>query len=175
MDNYLIEYSKRANEIIKKYDNYKQMVKDGTVNIPEVNKCLSEYFSISTFLIEEYERKSLEYELFKESFDQWYSEKYVEIRERFNTIDLASGKWLSKHEIDSYVRQKYKNEYSEYKYKLLVLNREVATLRRICDTFKKMDNIFSTLSNNQRAEMKAYSLENRMNNNEETTIRRKRS
>jgi hypothetical protein len=162
-DNFLVEYTKRANDIIAKYDNYKSMVKDGTVSIPEVNNCLAEFYSISSFLIAEHGRKALELNLLQDSFDQWYSEKYISIKERFNKVDLAAAKWMSKQEIEAYMRVENAVEHRNKKFELITLGSEVSTLQRLCDTYKKMDNIFSTLSNNQRAELKAYSLDNRMN------------
>ena len=161
---YIVEYTKRAEETLAMYADYKHMVKKGNVDIPEVNKCLAEFFTVSKFLIAEYERKMTQYELVKADFDMWYADKFIDVRNKYNTNDLTKSKWLSKDEIKMNVMKENREEYQIKHKELLILEREVSTLRRLNDTYKKMDGIFQTLSYNQRADLKAYSLPNRMNN-----------
>lgn len=161
--NYIIEYTKRANDIISRYSKYKDIVKNGDVQIAEVNNALADYISINSFLLEEYEKKILLYNLKKDNFDNWFAEKFIDIRNKNNTDNKATTKWLSKQEIEMIIRIDYKEEFSEKNGELILLDREVSTLRRLCETYKKMDTIFQTLSNNARQEMKSLSLENRMN------------
>ena len=163
IDQYKINYVDYAEDMIKRYSKHREIVKNGNVDIKETNQSLSDYKAVNDFLIYEYEKKSLELDLKRSNFDQWYSEKYMESRAKLNPDTLAGTKWASTKEIDMHVRVHNKEEYRELNEELIILNREVATLRRLCDSYKRMDGIFQTLSANHRNSLKAWSIDNRMN------------
>jgi len=178
-DKALTNYVLYAEEMLEKYSQYRELVKNGNISIVEVNNAMSDYKGVNDFLIAEYERKALEYDLKKTHFDQWYGDKYIEIREEKNKESLAASKWMSKEEIKYYIISRNRYEYNEKNEELIILYREVATLRRLCDSYKRMDGIFQTLSNNHRYELKGGTLQNRMNTDydqkyEETNIRKTR-
>ena len=157
------DYVLYAQNMLEKYAKYRELVKEGNINILEINNAMSDYKGVNDFLIAEYERKALEYDLKKSEFDTWFSNKYIEIREEKNKENLAASKWISKEEIKMYIITRYEFEYKDKNEELIILNREVATLRRLLDSYKRMDGIFQTLSNNHRFEIKGGTLPNRMN------------
>lgn len=163
IDKAKINYVEYAEDMINRYSRQRKIVKEGNVNIGETNQSLSDYKAVNDFLIYEYEKKSLELDLKKSNFEQWYSEKYYEAREKLNPVSLTASKWASTKEIEMYIKVHNKEEYKELNEELIILNREVATLRRLCDSYKRMDGIFQTLSANYRQSNKSLSLENRMN------------
>lgn len=163
MNKAIDKYIEYANSIIEKYSQHNKIVKDGNISLLELNNALCEYLNVYTVLTIEYEKLDLEYQFEKAKFNEWYDEKWVNIRNELNPIDLPASKWVGKQEIDSTLKVRFKDEFRLYNTALIIKEKEVALLRRIVDGYKKMDSILQTLAYNYRGELKAIGLEDRAN------------
>jgi hypothetical protein len=162
--NQIIEnYIQFVQETIEKYKQNVDLVGNGYLTPDMINEALANYSAVLFSLTAEYQRiKAQTYEK-RLQFDSWWDEKFVETRRELNDTSLPASKWLSKQEIESEVRYRYKEEYQEWKRSLFELEHKESFYRQMLDNWKKIDNILTNLSLNMRSELKSLSLEDRAN------------
>lgn len=162
MDNYLNDYLRYVSDTISKYrDNYK-LINNNEINPIDINKCLANYMEVLYILTSEYQRVKAELLDTQNEFDKWYDEKFVKLRISMENENDKNTKHSLK-EIETQLRYSNKEEYYLYQEKIKVADMKVRYLLRILDGWKKFDSILTTLSNNLRTEMRALSIENRVN------------
>ena len=157
-----LDYVKNA---IQKFGEIGKLVRKGQVHPEEINYALAMYMETSLILNAEYQRIKMIHLDLEEDYKRWYDEKFDEAKERVIQEYKANGTTTKPNlkEIEIRLRNYYRKQYDDYQKKLKVANAEVRFLLRVLETYKKYDNILTNLSQNMRSEMKALSLENRVN------------
>ena len=128
----LLEYVESQINKMKKYTDLGNS--DGIPGFYELNQALMEFTTIQSSLISMGVIAKIEYDKATEAFKDWYSEKYVETRERLNPPSLAGNKWASQTEIDAYIRRENRTEYGRLHKEMVCAEMKVDAMRRIQDS-----------------------------------------
>lgn len=166
MDKQLKEYIEFVQEQVKKYEKYSSITENATEITPqEINTALANYSKVFDMLLSEYYRKKAELKDVEVAYQLWWDDKFCEVRRRLNDTSLPASKWLSKQEIESETRNKYKDDYKEWQYKFFKAEQETNFISRKLEGWKKVDSLLMTISHNMRSELKSLSLSDRLNSN----------
>ena len=147
----LLEYVESQINKMKKYTDLGNS--DGIPGFYELNQALMEFTTIQSSLISMGVIAKIEYDKATEAFKDWYSEKYVETRERLNPPSLAGNKWASKTEIDAYIRRENRTEYGRLHKEMVCAEMKVDAMRRIQDSWNTYSLILNRLCKNVETEM----------------------
>jgi hypothetical protein len=146
---------------IDKMKRYSKLGDNGNITFLELNQALCNYEQIYLTLIGLYNVSNIELKRKQEEFDDWYAEKYLLIRSRENPREVSAQKWSSQKEIEMMVRKEHQFLYSAWKEDILILERKVAFLRRLLESWQSQQWILNTLSKNIQAESSASTLSDR--------------
>lgn len=162
-DNLQLEvYLEYVNIQISKMGEMCDLIKEGDITPQTINWALANYTPIGVGLNGEYQRikdLSTDYQL---EYKEWWDEIFLEARDKLND-GRATSKFASKSEIESQARLDNKDRYRKWQMKLSELENKVRFIIRQIDIWKKHDSILTNLSMNMRSEMKALSIEERVN------------
>ena len=147
----LLEYVESQISKMKKYTDLGNS--DGIPGFYELNQALMEFTTIQSSLISMGVIAKIEYDKATEAFKDWYSEKYVETRERLNPPSLAGSKWASQTEIDAYIRRENRTEYGRLHKEMVCAEMKVDAMRRIQDSWNTYSLILNRLCKNVETEM----------------------
>ena len=147
----LLEYVESQISKMKKYTDLGNS--DGIPGFYELNQALMEFTTIQSSLISMGVIAKIEYDKATEAFKDWYSEKYVETRERLNPPSLAGSKWASQTEIDAYIRREKRTEYGRLHKEMVCAEMKVDAMRRIQDSWNTYSLILNRLCKNVETEM----------------------
>ena len=147
----LLEYVESQINKMKKYTDLGNS--DGIPGFYELNQALMEFTTIQSSLISMGVIAKIEYDKATEAFKDWYSEKYVETRERLNPPSLAGNKWASQTEIDAYIRRESRTEYGRLHKEMVCAEIKVDAMRRIQDSWNTYSLILNRLCKNVETEM----------------------
>ena len=147
----LLEYVESQINKMKKYTDLGNS--DGIPGFYELNQALMEFTTIQSSLISMGVIAKIEYDKATEAFKDWYSEKYVETRERLNPPSLAGNKWASQTEIDAYIRRENRTEYGRLHKEMVCAEMKVDAMRRIQDSWNTYRLILNRLCKNVETEM----------------------
>ena len=147
----LLEYVEAQINKMKKYTDLGNS--DGIPGFYELNQALMEFTTIQSSLISMGVIAKIEYDKATEAFKDWYSEKYVETRERLNPPSLAGNKWASQTEIDAYIRRENRTEYGRLHKEMVCAEMKVDAMRRIQDSWNTYSLILNRLCKNVETEM----------------------
>ena len=89
----------------------------------------------------------------QEAFDDWYAEKYHEIRAQHNLNSISAQKWLSSKEIDLEIRCQYTAELKRLKADVDAAERKLAFIRRLLDAWDKQLSVIRQLCKNTEIEI----------------------
>jgi hypothetical protein len=161
MEDNLERYIKTQIEIFKKGIHLINDEKDISPSL--LNEALANFTHVNIVINIEYQKirkklKNLEVEL-----GLWWDEKFVEVRRELNDPSLAASKWLSKSELESETRSRYKEEYKDLEQKKNNLDAQRSFIQRMTEIWKTHGNILITLSNNMRQEMRSIGVSERAN------------
>lgn len=157
------DYINFVQNTVSKYQKSVQLIRDDRITPATINEALANYSNVLFILTSEYQRKKSEaYEL-QLDFDSWWDEKFTRCRQKLNNPELPASKWVSKQELESYVRATYKDEYKQWKTKLFSVESKTSFYRQMLENWRKIENIIINLSLNMRSELKSLSVENRAN------------
>lgn len=148
----LLEY---VNEQITRMDNKLLFNGDRDPSKYELDMALSQYEQTLFGLIALYETAKFEEEVAKAKYDEWYAEKYMEVRNTYNTKDVKNASWLSAKEIDATVLTKYKFMAADLKADIISKSRERSTIERLLEGWKSYLWVLNSLCKNAQAEMMA--------------------
>ena len=148
----LLEY---VNEQITRMDNKLLFNGDRDPSKYELDMALSQYEQTLFGLISLYETAKFEEEVAKAKYDEWYAEKYMEVRNTYNTKDVKNASWLSAKEIDATVLTKYKFMAADLKADIISKSRERSTIERLLEGWKSYLWVLNSLCKNAQAEMMA--------------------
>lgn len=147
----LLEYVESQIDKMKKYTDLGNS--DGIPGFYELNQALMEFTTIQSSLISMGVMAKIESDRATEAFKDWYSEKYVETRERLNPPSLAGNKWASQTEIDSYIRRENRTEYGRLHKEMACAEMKVDAMRRIQESWNTYSLILNRLCKNVETEM----------------------
>lgn len=147
----LLEYVESQIDKMKKYTDLGNS--DGIPGFYELNQALMEFTTIQSSLISMGVMAKIESDRATEAFKDWYSEKYVETRERLNPPTLAGNKWASQTEIDSYIRRENRTEYGRLHKEMVCAEMKVDAMRRIQESWNTYSLILNRLCKNVETEM----------------------
>ncbi len=147
----LLEYVESQIDKMKKYTDLGNS--DGIPGFYELNQALMEFTTIQSSLISMGVMAKIESDRATEAFKDWYSEKYVETRERLNPPSLAGNKWASQTEIDSYIRRENRTEYGRLHKEMVCAEMKVDAMRRIQESWNTYSLILNRLCKNVETEM----------------------
>lgn len=148
----LLEY---VNEQITRMDNKLLFNGNRDPSKYELDMALSQYEQTLFGLIALYETAKFEEEVAKAKYDEWYAEKYMEVRNTYNTKDVKNASWLSAKEIDATVLTKYKIMAADLKADIISKSRERSTIERLLEGWKSYLWVLNSLCKNAQAEMMA--------------------
>jgi glutaredoxin-related protein len=146
----LLAFADQQISKIRRYSSFN--CTDGQPGFYELNQAMMDYQTVNTGLIAVNVMAKVEYSQAKEAFDDWFSEKYVEMRNELNPRSMASTKWFSTKEIEMEVRVKYRDEYKRLNDEVQCADHKVAAIRRLLDGWASQQFLLARLSKNVEAE-----------------------
>lgn len=160
----MIDFSLLESDIekVEFIQNLGQLIHDNQITPESLNNGLGNYFNASAFLTNIYEQTSLEHEMLKTDYNIWFSERFIEERNKLND-GKPQSKYASQSEINNSVIVEHKQKYKELQTELLLSEKRVSFYRRLCESFKVQSQILINLSQSMRSELYSLSVENRAN------------
>lgn len=159
-------YIEFVNDMIDKYKKIGELIDIDTQTVtPErINSALSLYYNVSLALIAEYQRAKINYEAMSIDFQNWKDRNFEEAKatvlaEYENNTKIKP----SVTEFETRARTLHEAEYSLKSMELNEAESRMRFLLRMLDTLNKFDSILTAISYNMRSELKALSLDERMN------------
>lgn len=150
----LIPFVERQIELM----NNKLLFNGTTPTFDELAEKLVKYEETMLGLTSLYEMKKWDLDAIKEEYEEWFAEKFTEIRDLLNPRDTPASKFYSAKEIEYVVLTKYKDERAQLFAKRALAERELSTIQRLLDAWKGYQFILSNLSANARAEAQALNV-----------------
>jgi len=132
---------------------------EGQIGFYELNKALSEYQNINLALISLGVMAKVEYTKAKEAFEDWYSEKYIQVRNELNPRSISTSKWYAAKEIEMEVRNRYREEYKQKLLDMEYAEYKVALMRRLQDSWAAHQFVLARLSRNIEADIRGSIVE----------------
>ena len=149
---------------IEKMRAYTRLGSNGTPTFFEVNDALMSYHNTHLALLALHNTAKIEYIRAKEAFDDWYAERYIEIRDDVNPRSLSAQKWYSQKEIEMMVRTKFPEKYKELHWNVTLTDQQLNFLRRLTEGWASHQYILTQLSKNLIAEVNGLGVEGALNN-----------
>ena len=143
---------------------YSHIGSDKEISFHELNSALCNYQLIYLTLLSLYNVAKIDHTKKKEEFDDWYADKYIDIRHRENRSDMSAQKWVAAKELEMLVRKEFKEEYRALNDEVLVADHKVSFLRRLLESWQTQQYVLSQLSKNIIAEVGSTNTENSLNN-----------
>ena len=175
-ENSMVEdYVQFVQEVIEKYSKHSQLINQNsdTITPQTLNYVLAQYMPTNTALIAEYQRAKIENTQLLLQYEEWYDEKFVQVRQSMIDESEAKTAKISVKEIETQLRVETRAEYYYWQKRLKKAEFQERFLLRLVDQYKKFDMILTTISRNMQSEMLALSIENRMNQTgKENKVRR---
>ena len=154
--------TKRANEEllafvdkqIQRLNNKVSLLSNGgNITLNEVEIALATYEPTLFALIAIYEQAKAEAAIAKAKYEEFYSEKYMEVRNQYNTKDVKNAQWLSAKEIESTAYVFYKREFADLKAEIIKTDGQRSTVERLLRSWENYQFILTTISKNIIAQM----------------------
>jgi len=99
----------------------------------ELNCALREYQETGWSILTLYSSHKIAHDFLMEDFENWYAEKFIEIRARENRKDMSAQKWASQKEIELMVRKEYGFEFQARKQEVIISEAKLSFLRRLTE------------------------------------------
>lgn len=162
---YVENYISFVGKMIDQYKKIGNLVDSATNEItPEaINTALGNYYNTSLALIGEYQRYKINYEAEKLDFQVWEDEKFEEAKRQVYAGYEEKKVKPALKEIETFMRKSNSFEWISRTMRLKEAESKMRFMLRMMENLKSYDSILTTISYNTRAEMKALSLDNRMN------------
>lgn len=125
----------------------------GNITLYELDIALSTYEPTLFALIALYEQAKADAEIAKAKYDEWYYDKYMEIRNTYNTKDVKNAQWLSAKEIEATLFKVYRKEAAELKAEIIKTDGQRSTVERLLRSWENYQYVLTTMSKNVTAQM----------------------
>ena len=126
---------------------------NGQPGFYELNAAMMDHQTVSLGLIALNAMAKVEAQKAKDAFDEWFAEKYVEVRNDVNPRSVASTKWYSTKEIEMEVRVRYRDDYQKLSDEMNYADHKVALIRRILESWQAQQFVLARISKNVEAEI----------------------
>ena len=159
------KYVKYVTDTIEKCHKVGDLIDDllDVVTPARLNTALAMYFNISVWIIAEYQRQKIVYEITKREFDAWKDKLFEEAKRQVINEYSETKVKPSVTEFETRARHMHADEYQTKLGELETAEARMRFLLRMSDLMKSYDSILTTLSSNMRQEMRTLSLDSRMN------------
>lgn len=147
----LLTFVESQLELMNKYANLRNS--SGFLDMYTLNEALLSYSTINCNLLSLDTIAKSELGKAQEAFDDWYAEKYHEIRAQHNLNSISAQKWLSSKEIDLEIRCQYTAELKRLKADVDAAERKLAFVRRLLDAWDKQLSVIRQLCKNTEIEI----------------------
>lgn len=158
-------YIEFVNDMIEKYKKIGELIDpdSNTVTPEKINSALSLYYNVSLALCAEYQRAKITYEAMSIDFQNWKDKNFEEAKATVLAEYEDKKIKPSVTEFETRARTLHEAEYSLRNMELQEAESRMRFLLRMLDTLNKYDSILTAISYNMRSELKALSLDDRMN------------
>lgn len=119
----------------------------------ELQMALSTYEQTMFGLVAMYEQAKYDAEVAKSKYKEFYATKFMETRNKYNTLDTAKSKWLSANEIEFTMQSIYKKELAMLETDRIEKEAERSTLERLMRSWESYQFVLTQLSKNSIAQM----------------------
>jgi len=148
------EFMEFVSEQIDKFKNHAGIIRNpDAVTIADLNHSLSEYSVVMSTLLSLQALAHIEARKHKERFEDWFSEKYLMIRNRENPKELSGMKWASQKELERMVRVEYNFEYKGFRDLMDMAELRETFLGRMVDAWRNHQFILNQLCKNIQTEV----------------------
>ena len=148
--------------------NSKVSFNSGNITLYELDVALSTYEPTLFALTALYEQARFDAEVAKEKYNEWYYDKYMEIRNTYNTKDVKTAQWLSSKEIDATLFKIYRKEAAKLKAETIKAEGQRSTVERLLKGWENYAFILGQLSKNVNAQMMGSSISVDMRRGDDT-------
>ena len=155
-----------VNDMIDEYRKIGELVdkNSGTVTPEKINTALAQYYNVNLALCAEYQRAKINYEGMSIDFQNWKDKNFEEAKASVMAEYESNSKAKpSVTEFETRARTLHQEEYTKRTMELQEAESRMRFLLRMLDTLNKFDSILTAISYNMRSELKALSLDDRMN------------
>ena len=158
-------YIEFVNDMIEKYKKIGELIDpdSNTVTPERINSALSLYYNVNLALCAEYQRAKINYEAMSIDFQNWKDKNFEEAKATVLAEYEDKKIKPSVTEFETRARTLHEAEYSLRTMELQEAESRMRFLLRMLDTLNKFDSILTAISYNMRSELKALSLDDRMN------------
>lgn len=125
---------------------------DGQPGFYELNQALMDYQKVYLGLVSLNTLAKTELSKAQEAFDDWFANKYIEIRNEINPRNLSANKWYSTKEIEMEVRVRHPQEFKRLHDEVTYADHRVNMIRRLLEGWNSQQFVLSRLSRNVEAE-----------------------
>jgi hypothetical protein len=141
-------------EEIDKYKRHAEIVKNpDNISLSDLNHALAEYSTVRATLISIHAIAQTETRKYKEQFEDWFSEKYVLIRNRENPKNSPAAKWAGQKEIERIIRYEFPFEFKALKELMDMSGLREAFLERMIESWSNHQFILNQISKNIQTEV----------------------
>jgi hypothetical protein len=165
----VLNYHEYIQQKLAYLERYTTLIKDGNISPESINHALASYQSIGAWMISEYEKVSLDFDILKEEFQTYFDEWYLEASKKLNESRIKS-KFASGTEIEATARVTHREDYLKWQARLKIMDRKVSLYRRLMDNWKAQKDAIVNLSQNSRAEMRSLGIQDLANYEEKPKI-----
>ena len=123
------------------------------LTITDMNRTLAEYSVVKSTLISLEAMARIEARRFKENFENWFSEKFIFVRNRENRADLSAQKWLGQKELERIIRIEFAFEFKGFKDLMDMAEMRESFIGRMLDAWSNHQFILNRLSKNVEVEV----------------------
>jgi hypothetical protein len=148
------EFMEFVSEQIDKFKNHAEIIRNpDSVTIADLNHSLSEYSVVMSTLLSLQALAHIEARKHRERFEDWFSEKYLMIRNRENPKNLSAQKWAGQKELERMVRVEYNFEYKGFRDLMDMAELRETFLGRMVEAWKSHQFILGHMCKNVQAEI----------------------
>lgn len=164
-EDYVEEYIDFVQDMINKYKSIGDLVDTATDEITpaKINTALSKYYNVSLALCAEYQRAKINYEAKSIEFQNWKDTIFEQAKAAVLAEYSETKIKPSVTEFETRSRTLNAQEYTRRTMELHTAESKMRFLLRMLDTLNKYDSILTAISYNMRSELRALSLDDRMN------------
>lgn len=143
---------------IEDLENKLVKVRGGIVYPAEIDRLIATYTKTSLDLLAISEKYIELLDLEQEEFDVWWSEKFVEIRDKLVGDGRSKTKFPSQKEIECDLKFTYKEEYLERSNQLRAIKHKKEFIDRVISRWDKEQWMISSLNGNSQTERRSLKL-----------------
>ena len=157
-------YIEFVDKMISDYRTIGELVNNENQITPQrVNTALASYYTISLAIGAEYQRQKIKFVALNLENKVWEDEVFEKAKSEVINDYVEKKIKPSVKEFETRMRLRNRDEWLRRNLEIAEAEASMRFMLRMSDTIKGFDGILTTISYNSRAEMKALSLDDRMN------------